>query len=65
MTKVELVEVMKVHHGKERAKDYPPPATPDVLSTKRPMPKLQDDGLVVEGEILYDNLPFGGCRDLT
>ena len=36
-----------------------------LLSTKLPLPKLQGDGLVVEGEILDDNLPFGGCRDLT
>ena len=52
MTKMELAEVMKIYQGKERAKDFPPPATPDVLSTKLPLPKWQDDGLVIEGETL-------------
>ena len=52
MTKVELAEVMKIYQGKERTEDFPPPATPDVLSTKLPLPKWQDDGLVIEGETL-------------
>ncbi len=56
MTEVEIAEVMKIHRGKERPEDYPLLATPDVLSTKLPMPKLQDDGLIIEGETLEDEI---------
>ena len=48
MSDVELAEVMRIQQGRERPEDYPPSATPDVLSTKLHVSDLMDDGVLVE-----------------
>ena len=37
---------MRIQAGKERPEDYPPSATPDVLSTKLQVSELMDDGVL-------------------
>lgn len=46
----ELVEVMRIQQGREHPDDYPPSATPDVLSTKLQVPDLADDGVLVDAD---------------
>ena len=48
MSDVELAEVMRIQQGRERPEDYPPSATPDLLSTKLHVSDLMDDGVLVE-----------------
>ncbi len=50
LSDVELAEVMRIRAGKERPEDYPPPATPDTLSTKLEISELIEDGGILEDE---------------
>ncbi len=48
MSEAEIAEVMTIQRGKERAEDFPPPASPDVLSTTLHRPKPTSDAKDLE-----------------